>query len=530
MGTDETMAETTETAERTDADDDLSALLSSATLMLFVGSLGSFSRLLEQILIGRVLSAGAYGRVNVGIAVLGIAATIATLGMTSGVPRYMSRFSDDRDVRGAWLTGALVTGIAATALTLALLPNLGRVGAQFAEPISAELLGLFVLSIPFVTGMRIAVGAIRGRENTIYRTYVRDLFYNISRVGLLAVLLFAGFGAIAAGYAYLLSAIAALVVAYYLFNRLFPIVGPFELHSREMLAYSLPLVVSSTVSILLSQIDTVMLGALVPSAAVGVYSAAYTLAAGVPVITSSFGFLYFPLTSRLDAGGQRDEINRLYKVTTKWVFVVAFPAVLLLTVFADNVLVAVFDDYARGATALAIVAAGFFTSAAYGRSQDTLSAFGYTTYILAINVGAAVLNIGLNAALIPVYGIDGAAVASAVSYVSLNGIALAIVWQRSGVNPLSKPSVKTFLVLPGLLFPAALALSQFVTLTLLTIVPFLVIAGVVSIFLLAVTNCLQAEDEIPIELVEDRIGVSIPLIRRYIPDANENGGSERERL
>ena len=73
-------------------------------------------------------------------------------------------------------------------------------------------------------------------------------------------------------------------------------------------------------------------------------------------------------------------------------------------------------------------------------------------------------------------------------------------------------------------------LSQFVTLTLLTIVPFLVIAGVVSIFLLAVTNCLQAEDEIPIELVEDRIGVSIPLIRRYIPDANENGGSERERL
>ena len=198
MGTDETMAETTETAERTDADDDLSALLSSATLMLFVGSLGSFSRLLEQILIGRVLSASAYGRVNVGIAVLGIAATIATLGMTSGVPRYMSRFSDDRDVRGAWLTGALVTGIAATALTLALLPNLGRVGAQFAEPISAELLGLFVLSIPFVTGMRIAVGAIRGRENTIYRTYVRDLFYNISRVGLLAVLLFAGFGAIAA--------------------------------------------------------------------------------------------------------------------------------------------------------------------------------------------------------------------------------------------------------------------------------------------------------------------------------------------
>ena len=505
----------------TDLGEDLSALLSSATLMLFVGSLGSLSRLLEQVLIGRVLSASAYGRVNVGIAVLGIASTVAALGMKSGIPRYMSRFEDERDVRGAWVTGTAISLLAATTVAVGLLVNVEWVGAQFEEPVSAELLSLFVLSLPFVVAMDSVVGGIRGRENTIYRTYVRDLFYNGFRIVVLAVLLVAGFGAIAAGYAYILSAIGALIVGCLLLNRLLALVGPVTLYAREMLAYSLPLMIASTVSILLSHIDTLMLAGLVPSAAVGVYSAAYTLAAGVAVVTSSFGFLYFPLTSRLDAGGNRDEIDRMYTVTTKWAYVVSFPAILCFVVFPDDLLLAVFGDYARGGRALAIVATGFFVSAAYGRCQDTLSAFGYTTAILAINVGAAALNVGLNAALIPVYGIEGAAVASAVSYAGLNGVALAVLWHRSGITPFSPRSLKAFLVLPVVLFPATIALSGVLTITLVTLVPFLVVAGLASIALLAVTDSLQPEDEIPLGLVEDRLGVSVPLIRRYIPEANE---------
>lgn len=514
-------AEATDGPERkgtTDIGDDLSALLSSATLMLFVGSLGSLSRLFEQVLIGRVLSASVYGRVNVGIAVLGIASTVAMLGMRSGIPRYMSRFDAERDVRGAWVTGTAIALLSASVVAVGLLVNVERVGAQFQEPISPELLSLFVLSLPFVVGMDSVVGGIRGRENTIYRTYVRDLFYNGFRIVVLALLLFAGFGAVAAGYAYVLSAIGALVVGCLLLNRLLPLVGPVTIYAREMLTYSLPLMIASTVSILLSQIDTLMLAGLVPSAAVGVYSAAYTLAAGVAVITSSFGFLYFPLTSRLDAGGKRSEIDRMYTVTTKWVYVVSFPAILCFLVFPGDVLLAVFGDYARGGRALAIVATGFFVSAAYGRCQDTLSAFGYTTAILAINVGAAALNVVLNAALIPVYGIDGAAVASAISYASLNGVALCVLWYKSGVNPFSRRSVKAFLVLPIVLFPAAIALSRVLTITLVTLFPFLVCSGLASIALLALTDCLQPEDEIPIRLVEDRIGVRIPVIRRYIPE------------
>ena len=170
---------------------------------------------------------------------------------------------------------------------------------------------------------------------------------------------------------------------------------------------------------------------------------------------------------------------------------------------------------------LAILSIGFFMSAANGRCQDTLTAFGYTGYIFVINAATAVLNLVLNVALIAVYGVVGAAVASALSFFFLNVTAMVVLWYKSGVTPFSRWTVRTFLLLPLVLFPPSLWLSETVTLSRLTIPVFAVLAGIVAVALVAVTGCLQPEDEIPLDLVEDRIGVRIPLIRRYIPSHDQ---------
>jgi O-antigen/teichoic acid export membrane protein len=512
-------------------DDDLSALLSSATLMLFIGSLGSLSRLFERVVIGRLLSPSAFGQVEVSFSVMTIATTVALFGFREGIPRFMTRFESDENARGAWFTGSAVALVLAVGTTVALFTNAEWVGVQFEEQVSTELLSLFVLTIPFFAGLQLAVAGIRGRENTIYRTYTRDLLYNGLRLGLIVSLLLAGYGVVAVGYAYLASAAVALVVALWLFNRLLPIRGAFRTRTREMVVFSLPLVLASVSSILLGRVDSIMIGYYLPIEQAGIYGAAWPLARTVSVIVSSFGFLFLPLMSRLDAGGQRGEVNRLYKVTTKWVFVVSFPVLLCLVVFADDLLLAAFgNEYTAGATALAVLALGSFTSASFGRCQDTLSAFGYTTDIFDVNAVAAVLNLALNAALIPGYGplpglgLEGAAAATAISTVVLNGSALATLWYKSGVNPFSRVTVRTFALLPVVFFLPAVALDRVVTLGLVGLIAFVAVVGIASIAVLALTGSLQSEDEIPFDLVEDRLGVTIPLIRRYIPDADSSEG------
>jgi O-antigen/teichoic acid export membrane protein len=166
--------------------------------------------------------------------------------------------------------------------------------------------------------------------------------------------------------------------------------------------------------------------------------------------------------SRLDAGGKREELNQIYKLISKWVFIVSFPVLLCLVVFADDMLLLFGSEYIPGASALAILALGSFISASFGRCQDTLSVFGYTKYIFILNAIAGLLNILLNAVLIsgygliPQLGIRGAAVATAFSTVTLNGLALVILWQKSGVNPFSNWTVRTFVLLPITLFPPIL--------------------------------------------------------------------------
>lgn len=506
--------------------DDLSALLSSATLMLVLGSLGSVARLVEKIVIGRSLGPEAFGEVDISFAMMTIAATVALLGLRGGIPRFMTRFEDPADVRGAWVAGSAIAVTFTAVITVVLFMNAERLAETFLDPSPPrELIVVFILTLPFVVGLELVVAGIRGRENTIYRTYARDLLYNGLRLGLILVLLFAGYSVVAIGFAYLVSAAVAFVAALWLFNRLFSITGPFNTHAREMVVFSLPLVLSSMVSVLLSEIDTVMIGYSLPSSQAGIYGAAWPLASGVGVIVSSFGFLFLPLVSRLDADGKRDEINRMYKVTTKWVFVVTFPAVLCLIVFAKDYLAAVFGPgYTTGALALTILVLGSFTSASFGRCQATLEAFGHTRYIFVLNAFAAVLNTTLNAVLIngygpvPALGINGAAAATATSTVTLNGLALAGLWYKSGVNPVSWATLRAFVLLPLTLFPPALLFASQATLSLPVLIAIVPIAGMLSVAVLALTGSLQPEDEIPVELVEDALGVRVPFIRRYIPE------------
>jgi O-antigen/teichoic acid export membrane protein len=506
----------------------LTTVVSSASLVI-VGSLfGSASKLIERVIISQVLSPGAYGQVALGLSVMSLGLTLAIAGCDQGIPRFMSRFEDTRDVRGAWLSGFLISGVITLVITAVLLFRVEWViNTLFDGTAPPQLVVVFILAIPVLAGQQLGVGAIRGFENTIYRTYSRDLLYNGLRLGLLVVLLLAGVGVFAAGYAYVVAGAVGFVVIHVFLRRLLPLRGEFTPHVRKLLWFSVPLLFSAAVTKLLSQIDTLMLGWYLSNSAVGSYDVAYTLALGLGVIFSSFGFIYLPLTSRFDASGRRGELDRVHTLTAKWTVLAGFPVFLTFAAFPTDVIGAVFgDNYVQSGVgvALALLSTGFFLSGVAGYCQNALSGLGYTRSILAVNVIAAVANIILNLALIPPYGIVGAAAASALSFTTLNWVAFLFLYRVARISPFSRFTVKMFVLLPVVLFPPALVLSQVVSLSLFTIPVFAIGAGLASLALCAATGCFQPEDEIPVELIEDRLGIRIPYIRRHIPD---DGDDER---
>lgn len=506
-----------------DRESELSALLSSASLVVVATIVGSVSKLVERVIVGRMLTLDAYGEVSIGFAAVTICSMFALLGFDQGIPRYMSRFETEQQVRGAWLTGLVIAAVTSVVLTGALYFNADFLAAQLFDAAgSADLMRVFLLCIPMAVGLNVGVSAIRGLENTLYGTVVQNLLYPLSRIGLLVVFLYAGYDILSAGYAYLVSAALGFVVSHLLLSRLLSLRGPFELHLREMVGFSAPMVIASVLSILLVQTDTLMLGAMRESSEVALYGAAYPLAWGMMLVLSAFGFIYLPLVSRLDADGEHAEIDAVYKITSKWIFVVTFPAFVAFAVFPRDVLTVFFDArYADAAPALVILSVGFFANAAFGRNRQTLSALGDSKALMYGNVVTFGVNVVLNLLLIPRLGFVGAAVASASSYFTINLLLTVVLGRRYGISPFSSATVRTFAGVPAVLLPAAYLLSRQITLTAVTILPFLIATGLLALAVMAAVGGLQSEDRVAVEFVEESLGTELPAVRRYIPAGSE---------
>ncbi|WP_129116669.1 flippase [Halegenticoccus tardaugens] len=502
-----------------DTGDDLKVILSSASLIIIGGVINSGGTLVERIVIGRLLSPDKYGEVAVALAVLTFASTFALVGFSQGIPRYLSRYDEPADRRGVWLGGLVFTGAISLAVGAAAFLSAGRIAAAlFHEPSAAALVRVFAVAIPFVVGQQIVVNTIRGYENTVYRIYVQDLFYPVGRIALIAALLWAGMGVLAAGYAYLIAAALSCLFGHYLLRRLLPLRGPHRTHVREMLMFSAPLIVSTMMSLLLTKTDTVMVSYFKSTAEAGLYDASYAIAAGLLIVLSAFGFMFLPIASRLDADGEREEINRIYQITTKWVYVITFPGFLAFLVFpADVIRITYGAQYTSAAPSLAILSVGFFLSAAVGRNREALSAIGYTNFILVANLTGFVFNFLLNLVLIPRYSFMGAAFTSTLSSFLIHGIINGVLWKYCDITPISQANVRTAVLLPVCLLPPAAVLGQYVSLSAVTLLPFLVVVGLAGIGVLIAGGALQPEDKVIVEVVEERIGIKIPLVRRYLP-------------
>jgi O-antigen/teichoic acid export membrane protein len=503
--------------------EDVSKLLSSASLVVVGTIIYSLAQLFERIVIARSLDPGAYGEVSIGLTVMSISATFALLGFQQGIARYMSKFDDLRDVRGTLVTGLLVAAVTTTFITGALLLNAEWLARTFFDPgTPVELMMLFILAVPFIVLMQLGLGGIRGQENTRYKIYAENLLYPGLRLGLIAGLLGLGYGLQAAGYAYLTAAAISATFALYMLNKLLPLTGEFSLHTREMLTFSLPLVVSSVLSLIFSQTDTLMIGYFHPSEEVGFYSAAYPLATGLNLVLTSFGFMYLPVATRLDTGNKREEMDAVYKLTTKWIFILTFPLFLTLAFFSSDVLSIVFGpEYAIAGLTLTILTIGYFTHAAAGRSKETFSALGFTKYVLLVNSIAFGLNFVLNLLLIPDMARVGAAIGSATAYILGNAITLVILKRKFNVSPFSTWSSRVFVALPVTMLPLSYLIASTVDGSFPVLAAFGIGSAALTLVVVVLAGGLQPEDRIPVEYVEELLGVRIPYIWRFIPDPSE---------
>jgi O-antigen/teichoic acid export membrane protein len=492
---------------------------------------GTFASLLlgfiSRPMVARFGTEAGYGVYSLALAMLNICALLAALGLQQGVPRIIAyaRGKNDSEKVQKLIPASVQFGlIAGIALGIIVFLTSDILAAKvFHDAALAFPLKIFALGIPFLTLIYVLVSIFRGLGDIKPTVYFQNILGPLFFVLFLLPIIFLHLPFTGVFYAYVAAlAISCVVLIVYTVKRLpFPIRLRTKLRGnpagKELLLFSLPLFGVAVLSLIITWTDTLMLGALKDSVDVGLYNAAHPLANFISAPLAAMGLIYVPVVSGLYAQGSMPEMRRNFSILTKWLCVATLPLFLILFLFAETVLGFVFGaSYGSAATALRILSIGLIVNNFCGPNGATLVTMGEVRFILWTTLATAGLNVGLNAVLIPPFGIEGAAIASMVSLISFNLIRSWKLYSLAKVQPLSKNLLKPTLASLALVFLFQFVFGKLVTATWWMLPLVFILYYVIYGLAILLTRSFDKEDISMLLTIEKRLGLNLTTVKKIL--------------
>lgn len=409
------------------------------------------------------LSLESFGNLLSGTAVLDIGATVAGLGLGSGLIRYLPRVDDATKRTLAEYTFAIsiVTSLIVSGLLYVTADLVAT--TLFDTPSFATSFRVFAVVIPFSVLLSLGVGGVRGQKVSRYRVYVKNIAQPGTRFLLVMIAVVVGAEELGflAGYAgaFVVPALLAAV----LFWRTLPSDRDHE-DARalfpEFLSYSLPLTVGQLASFLYRSIDVFLLLYFVGSESVAAYGVAYALGQLVGAFSTAFSYLSGPVSSQLEKDDRVHEALSVQRTVARWLVIVSIGAAVPMVVYATDFIRLVYRPaYDVAGPALAVLTVGFALKNVLLTHGSIVDALGRSKLAAFNTTAAGVTNLATNLVLIPRYGTLGAGIATTVSFVVLGVLPTVEVRYLTGETALSRDAVApallavpvTAVAVPGML-------------------------------------------------------------------------------
>lgn len=400
---------------------------------------GAAFGLFANLAIARALGASGAGVFFLALTLITAASVVARLGLDQVFLRHVAADVDGKDARrfAAIYRGGLMLSIVA-GVSSTLLLFLGR--EPLADLFSMQDLG-GVLSwmiwaiVPLGIGMLYGE-LLKGRGASNSALFLQAVL--VPGILLCCVLLGLILSPSSAAIAFTMSNVLVLLLAYAVWRIRMrgSDFGPFAWDLRRTWFLSSPLLAVALTNFALSWADTLLLGYWGSSRDVGVYGMAMRLATMPSFFLVATASVIAPRLAALHAAGKRDEMEMLSRGSATAMTLLALPVLLVITLFPDWVLAFAGEEFKVGATVLVILTMAQFVIVVTGPGGFLLSMTGQQRILRDVSVMGAVLNVMLNAALIPLWGINGAAVATATSLIVMNLRLVVEARRHVGVNAL----------------------------------------------------------------------------------------------
>lgn len=249
----------------------------------------------------------------------------------------------------------------------------------------------------------------------------------------------------------------------------------------------------------------------------GIYNAALPTAQVINAIPVAFAGIFLPVISELYAKNRIEDLRETYNTVTKWMLSLVFPAVLLGVLFSDQIIKILFGaEYVAGAIALSILVFGFMINAAVGPAGAILQTYEKTKTVMIIGYISAVMNFVLNFLLIPIYGVNGAAIATVFSFCLLYILTFWVAYRVSKIQPFRLGYLKIIFASLIAVFLVYLLTKYVIGVSLFTLIAMLFVFLLFYFFLLLLMKGFEEEDLMIMRMIDERLGMKSDWARRII--------------
>ncbi len=398
-----------------------------------------------SVVLARTLEAKGFGVYSFVFALV----TMMAIPAQMGLPNLVVRETAKAQARGDW---ALIRGIWRWATATALVISLGLMalgaaaGWIFAGHFAEDQLVVFRWGLALVP--LVALGNLRGAALRGLRHVVQGQLpeFILRPAFLIVFVLGAHLGlsarALTASGAMMLNAVASLfafIIGAYLLLRVRP--DPLrrernsKTHPRRWLASALPLGMVDGMQLINQNVGIIALGVIARPEDVGIYRVALQGCALVSFGLTAVNMVVGPYISRLYEQERMDLLQRLVTSVTRLAFLMSLAIALFFVVAGPSFLAFLFGaQFSASYAPLIIMSVGQIVNAFTGCVGQILYMSEYEGDVARAVATGALCNIVLTAALTPLWGYNGAAVAMTASVFIWNAILAFRVWQRTRIR------------------------------------------------------------------------------------------------
>jgi O-antigen/teichoic acid export membrane protein len=401
-----------------------------------------------QVVIARLLGAQFYGFYTAGVALINGLQILSRFGMENGVVRYVAHYRELEDaarVRGTIVMALLFPIALSVVLSAVLFFGAGFLAdSGWLKENGAMMVGVlrgFAFVLPFFVFMSMTAWATQGFQTVTYAAYIQQLI----RPGLFLVFVGACyvvganiFGVIAA---YALAMFLAGLVGLYYLRKLFPDLFDRTAQTRfeigSLFGVSVPMSITQGAQYLNNFSAILILGVFAAGAPVGIFNAAARTATFLTAVRFAFSGIFSPIISGLHARQDTEEMGRLYKDVSRWIFTGAFGLFLVIVVFGPEIMGIFGPAFGAGVTALTIVAVAQLYSSSVGPAPRMLAMTDNQNYAMIATSVAAITGVIVSFILIPRFDVLGAALGMATAIIVENTGTMSAVKWRLGYWPVN---------------------------------------------------------------------------------------------